>query len=296
MKIFVTGGNSFLGKHWIENLSKNHEIVAPSRIDCNLTNLNNLFRYTDKYDLILHLAAHTQAGDWCLTHPGEQWLVNQQINTNILRWWFENQPQAKLVSIGTSCSYDSKLEMIESNYLLGSPDSGLFTYAMTKRMLYQGMIAINQQYKLNYLHLIPATLYGSHYKSEGKQKHFIFDLIDKITTAKKLGTTVELWGDGTQERELVFVEDFILNSNYLIEKCENDSFNVGANNDLSIKDYARIICEIVGYDFSLIKYNTDKYTGVKKKLLNSSKANFSIPGYRVSDLNFELKEIIRNFR
>merc|ERR1712070_293364 len=98
--------------------------------------------------------------------------------------------------------------MGEENYLTGTPISSLFTYAMTKRMLYAGLLALNKQYSLNYLCLVPSTLYGAGYHTDGRQMHFIFDLIRKIIRGKLYNEPVILWGDGTQSRELVFVEDF----------------------------------------------------------------------------------------
>ena len=64
-------------------------------------------------------------------HPGEQWILNQRINTNVLGWWHERQPKAKLICMGTSCSYDPELDLTEENYLKGTPIDSLFTYAMT---------------------------------------------------------------------------------------------------------------------------------------------------------------------
>ena len=115
MKIFVTGGNGFLGKHLVSRLKSNgHEVVSPSSSECNLTNAENLDKYSDHYDLIFHLAAYTQAGDWCLTHPGEQWLVNQLINTNVLSWWHRYHKNTKLIAIGTSCSYAPEEELLKA--------------------------------------------------------------------------------------------------------------------------------------------------------------------------------------
>ena len=58
-----------------------------------------------KFDQIYHLAAWTQAGDFCLYHAGEQWIINQQINTNVLWFWREHQPQAVLIAMGTGIAW-----------------------------------------------------------------------------------------------------------------------------------------------------------------------------------------------
>src|SRR6185436_13243299 len=163
----------------------------------------------ESYDRIYHLAAWTQAGDFALKHAAEQWVINQKINTNVLYWWHENQPQAKFVSMGTSCSYDPELPLVEENYMKGEPIESLYTYAMTKRMLYQGQRAMNKQYGHTYLTLVPSTLYGPGYHTDGRQMHFIFDLIRKILRGKIYGEKVVLWGDGHQKRELIFIDDFV---------------------------------------------------------------------------------------
>jgi GDP-L-fucose synthase len=294
MKIFITGGSGFLGSHWVTHLdSLGYEVTAPNSKECNLRVQTDLNSFTKNFDLILHLAAWTQAGDWCLTHPGEQWLLNQQINYNILDWWLNHQPQAKLIGIGTSCSYDPTIPLTEENYLVGKPDNSLLTYAYTKRMLYQGMVALSSQFSLDFLHLIPATLYGNNYASSHKQKHFIFDLIDKINRGKKLNETVELWGDGYQRRELTYVQDFITNSMELITKNTfNESFNLGTNQDYTIREFAQLICDIVDYDFNKIVFNENKFTGVRKKLLDSSKAINILSNYQISNLQSTLRDIV----
>jgi GDP-L-fucose synthase len=294
MKIFITGGSGFLGSHWVTHLnSLGYEVTAPNSKECNLKVQTDLNSFTKNFDLILHLAAWTQAGDWCLTHPGEQWLLNQQINYHILDWWLNHQPQAKLIGIGTSCSYDPTMPLTEENYLVGKPDNSLLTYAYTKRMLYQGMVALSSQFSLDFLHLIPATLYGNNYASSHKQKHFIFDLIDKINRGKKLNETVELWGDGYQRRELTYVQDFINNSMELITKNTfNESFNLGSNQDYTIREFAQLICDIVDYDFNKIVFNENKFTGVRKKLLDSSKAINLLANYQISNLQSTLRDIV----
>ena len=140
--ILVTGATGFLGSHLIKKLKQlNYTIFISNTKVANLNNITNLKIYDDiRFDYIFHLAAVTKAGDYCLKHKGDQWLSNQTINTNILRYWKEKQPQAKMICMGTSCSYSPDLPMVEENYLLGQPDEGLYTYAMTKRMLLVGLL------------------------------------------------------------------------------------------------------------------------------------------------------------
>ncbi len=273
MKILITGGTGFLGTALCDALERGgHELVKVNSRNCDLTRAESLDQFNHlKFDRIFHLAAWTQAGDFCLHHPGEQWILNQRLNTNTLAWWQARQPEAKLVCMGTSCAYAPEAELVEENYMLGDPIESLYTYAMTKRMLYAGLLALHKQYKLRYLCAVPSTLYGPGYHTDGRQMHFIFDLIRKILRGKNLGEPVVLWGDGHQKRELVFISDFVADLLSLVETRDNDLVNIGNGAEFSIRAYAETICRLVGYDACKIQYDTSKYVGVKSKRLSTRK-------------------------
>ena len=192
MKVLVTGATGFLGKHLCSKLKERGvEVHISNTKIANLSKIENLYIFNNiKFDYIFHLAAATKAGDYCLTHQGEQWENNQLLNTNILIYWKDHQPQAKFISMGTSCSYPADLPMTEENYLIGQPGNDLYTYAMTKRMLLVGLKAFQKQYGLRWLCFIPSTLYGPGF--EEHDNHFIFDLVRKIYNGRHHDTEVEL--------------------------------------------------------------------------------------------------------
>lgn len=295
MRMLVTGATGFLGTHLCARLaSEGHNVVGLGSKDCDLTrqgSLDAFLKGPGDFDLIYHLAAWTQAGDFCLRHPGEQWLINQRINTEVLSYWKKNQPQAKLVSMGTSCSYDPNLELREENYLLGTPIDSLFTYAMTKRMLYAGQLALQKQFGLRHLTFVPSTLYGPGYHTDGRTMHFIFDLIRKIVRGKKFGEQVVLWGDGHQKRELVYVDDFVDIMLRLSGRMENDLINIGAGEEFTIRHFAQLICDHVGYDFGRIQFDTTRYVGAKSKCLSVQKLR-SMVEYKLTPLEEGLPRTI----
>lgn len=279
MKTLVTGATGFLGRFLCDALRKRgDEVTAIGSQEADLTRDGALSPWSgETFDLIFHLAAWTQAGDFCLYHPGEQWVINQRINTNVLAWWRTRQPHAKLVCMGTSCSYDPALELKEENYLAGTPIESLYTYAMTKRMLYVGMLAMHRQYGLRYLCLVPSTLYGPGYHTDGRQMHFIFDLIRKILWSRKTGEPVVLWGDGHQKRELVYVDDFVQIALRLAATRDNDLVNVGAGEEHSIRHFAGLICNRVGIAAEEISYDSARYVGARSKCLEIGRLRTLLP-------------------
>jgi GDP-L-fucose synthase len=298
MNIFVTGATGFLGKSLCKRLKElGHSVVEVSSKSCDLTQIHSLGAWNGvQFDQIYHLAAWTQAGDFCLKHPGEQWLINQKINTHVLDWWVQKQPQAKLIAMGTSCSYPAESSLREEEYLTGLPIDSLFTYAMTKRMLLTGLMAMQKQWGLEYLYLIPSTLYGADYHEDGRQMHFIFDLVRKILRGVLYDEPVVLWGNGEQKRELIHVADFLSAALPLVEKEKNTWINIGSGEEHSIREFAAAICRIVGYPFEKIQYDLSRYVGAKSKVLNVQKLKRILPHFSIRPLQSGLEEVVQWFR
>lgn len=294
-RVFVTGGGGFLGRTVVPRFrAAGYDVDAPSSRECDLTRQDSLAAWPGPYDLILHLAAWTQAGDFCLTHPGEQWIINQQINTNLLAWWKERQPQAGAVFIGTSCAYDPTLPLVEENYLQGEPIESLSVYAMTKRMLEIGARALGRQFGLRHLTLVPGTLCGPYYHEDGRQMHFIYDLARKILEARRSGGRATLWGDGRQRREILAVDDFTAAMLHLVagDAAWGGLVNVAAGADYTIREFAEVLCELVGLPEDRVEYDTSRYVGARAKRLEIARLETLLP-WRPQPMRACVQQVLR---
>ena len=259
MEILVTGASGFLGAHLCRALeARGERVTRLGTREADLRVADSLAPFERvRYDQIFHLAAWTQAGDFCLHHPGEQWVINQLINTNVLAWWQAAQPQAKLVAIGTSCSYAPGQALVETNYMEGTPIPSLYPYAMTKRMLYVGL-----------------------------------QVLRKIVAGRFQDEPVVLWGDGHQKRELIHVDDFVTALLGLTERVDNDIVNIGSGVEYSIRAFADILCRHVGYAPARIAYDTTRHVGATSKVLNVSKLQQLLPEFRQRPLEEGLRETV----
>ena len=112
--VLITGGTGFLGKNIVPILQANGVDVTATGRNYDLTSLEKaqeLFTLKD-YDLIIHGAAFQGAGDFTLKYPADQFFKNNLIHTNTFECWKRHQPKAKMVGIGSTCSYPGNLPVL----------------------------------------------------------------------------------------------------------------------------------------------------------------------------------------
>ena len=286
MKVLVTGATGFVGKHLVSRLLDEGCFVT----ELNSTNFDSMWNLEkNTYDHIFHLAVKTAAGGYCQEHPGEQWIVNSSINVDMLAYWQQYQQRATMITFGSSCGYNNKIKKIEPNYLKDEPETGYEVYGMIKRNLLTGLSALNQEFSMDFRYLIPSVFYGPEY--DLNDKHFIFDLIRKIVDAKNGGDKVVLWGDGTQTRELIFIDDAI---DIILQSMSPDApkiINLSSGKPYKLKDYAETICDIVGYDYNLIEWDIEAFVGSKSKKL----VNTHLKGYKFTSVIKGLTKTIKYY-
>jgi len=135
----------------------------------------------------------------------------------------------------------------------------------------QGIKAYKKQYGLKGTTVVFATLYGPHDEFDISRSHVVSALVQKFCDAQAQDLPqVEVWGDGRQTRELIYIDDQIEG---LLMTCdyEGDLINIGTGEEVTIKHLAELIKELSGFEGE-IYYNTDRFVGVRRKVLDITQA------------------------
>jgi GDP-L-fucose synthase len=276
MKILVTGGTGFVGKHLQEELRKRGaSFFAFGKRDFDLSvreQADAVFQKNSDAGLILHLACYQAAGEFPAKHTGDQFFVNNLIHTHALEAWRKFIPRAKFIGIGSSCAYPSDAPVLTEDKLFSGPIHGsVYSYAFTKRLLCTGLLAYNDQYKLDGTYLMPATMYGERDDFHADTAHVPGALVARFVRAVKENLPeVEVWGDGTAIREFMDVKEFVRVLPDLAPRCDREILNVGPGCGKTIKELALTISRAANYQGKVV-FNPNRYVGVKEKFMNTGK-------------------------
>lgn len=278
--VIVTGASGFIGQTLVAEIRRRFpaaNVVAVSSKTVDIADEHALFGWLEQQrvfyecDHIIHLAALYKAGDWPVHHPATQFNVNLKLNVNILEGWIRYFPKAKFTSIVSYCMYPSLPHAHPESELWGhEPEDYLFAYAFAKKALLIGQRAYRQEFGGKCTSVVLPTVYG-HGDSFAENSHVVGALIGKFVRATRDGApTVEVWGDGQQEREFLYVDDAADGIIKAALHSEADVLNLGMGEAWSIGQIAAWIKEAAGFPGEIV-YNNNKFVGVKTRKLDVSR-------------------------
>jgi len=277
-KIIVTGGAGFLGKFVVDKLKKREckDIFIPLIEKYDLRNLSAIKRmYKDaNADIVIHLAAVVGGIGANRENPGSFFYDNLIMGIQLIEQARLNNIE-KFVALGTICAYPkyTPVPFKEENLWNGYPEETNAPYGLAKKMLLVQSQAYRQQYGFNSIFLLPVNLYGPGDNFDPKSSHVIPALIKKFYEAK-INNDKEaiVWGTGKATREFLYVEDCAEALVLASEKYDkSDPVNIGAGFEISIKNLAVKISEIIGFEGKII-WDTTKPDGQPRRCLDTSKA------------------------
>jgi GDP-L-fucose synthase len=277
LKIYIAGHRGLVGSAIWRNLAaKAHTNVmgwSSSELDLRDSKLTMEAIKKEKPDVIIMAAAKVGGIVANSTHPVEFLNDNIRIQTNI----FEAAHAAKvpqLLFLGSSCIYPKFADqpIKESSLLTGQLEESNNAYAIAKIAGVLQVQSYRKQYGHRWISAMPTNLYGPFDNFDLTSSHVLPALIRKFHQAKVAGSlSVTLWGSGTPLREFLHTDDLARGVVHLLNHYDDgDPVNIGWGKDLSIKELALLIADVVGFEGS-IQWDTSKPDGTPRKLLDISK-------------------------
>ena len=275
--IFVAGHRGLVGSAIVRRLEADGfaRLLTRTRTELDLTDTVAVDEFFTREKPAVVIAAAARVGGIKANNdePVEFLLVNLQIQNNLIRAAHESGAR-KLLFLGSSCIYPkfAPQPIPESALLGGALEPTNEAYAIAKIAGIKLCQAYAREYGDRFISAMPTNLYGPHDNFDLLSSHVLPALLRKAHDAKKSGASeMVVWGSGSPRREFLHVDDLAAACVFLLENYESPEIvNVGTGEDISIRELAEMICEIVGFEGTLT-WDASKPDGTPRKLLDISK-------------------------
>ena len=276
-KIYIAGHKGMVGSAVWRALEKRGytNLVGVSSKKLNLRNQQAVldFYKEEKPSVVIDAAAKVGGILANKDYPYNFLMQNMQIQNNLIDGALDSGIE-KFIFLGSSCIYPKFApQPLKEEYLLTDPlEPTNEWYAIAKISGVKACQAIRNQYEKDFVSLMPTNLYGYFDNFDLQSSHVLPAMLRKFHEAKINGNTpVKLWGSGTPMREFLFVDDMAEAVVFALEnKLPEYLYNIGSGKDISIKQLAETIQNVVGHKGDII-WDNSKPDGTPRKLLDVSK-------------------------
>jgi GDP-L-fucose synthase len=276
-KIFVTGHRGMVGSALIRRLEADGfaKLLVRDKSKLDLTDDRAVAKcFKEEKPAVVILAAAKVGGIKANNDfPVEFLLENLRIQNSVIHWAYESGVR-KLLFVGSSCIYPkfAPQPIPESALLSGPLEATNEAYAIAKIAGIKLCQAYAREHGANFISVMPTNLYGPNDNFDLETSHVLAALLRKAHEAKaRKDRKLVAWGSGEPRREFLHVDDLASACLLLLEKYDSSEIiNVGCGEDISIRELAELIWDVVGFDGELI-WDTTKPDGTPRKLLDVTK-------------------------
>jgi GDP-L-fucose synthase len=276
-KVYIAGHRGLVGSALVRALKQRDysNIITRTRNELDLTDQSAVDDFfADQRPSFVFMAAAKVGGILANdTYPAEFLGENLAIQTNIIEAAHRHGCE-KFLFLGSSCIYPKFADqpIREDSLLTGPLEPTNEWYAIAKIAGIKMCQAYRRQYGFNAISAMPTNLYGPEDNFDLSSSHVLPALIRKFHVAKQTGDSpVVVWGTGTPRREFLHVDDLADALLHLMQHYDSEEIiNVGVGEDITIRELAELIAEVVGYS-GAISFDTSKPDGTPRKLLDVSR-------------------------
>jgi GDP-L-fucose synthase len=278
-RIFVAGHRGMAGSALVRRLTAGGytNLVTRSHSELDLIDQRAVraFFESEKPEIVFLAAAKVGGIQANNIYRAEFLYDNLMIEANVIHAAWQAGVK-RLMFLGSSCIYprDCSQPMREDSLLTGPLEQTNEPYAIAKIAGVKLCESYNRQYGTSYVSLMPTNLYGPNDNYDLEKSHVLPALIRKAHEAKARGdASLVVWGTGKPLREFLHVDDMADACVFLMEKGVSDGLiNIGAGSDLTIRELAETVMEVVGFK-GAISFDATKPDGTPRKLMDSGKLN-----------------------
>lgn len=291
-RVWVTGHKGLVGSALLRRLETENVTIITSDFDLRDQSKTYQWIKDNRPDTVFMAAAKVGGIHANNTYPAEFIHDNITLQNNIIHGCHLADVN-RLIFLGSSCIYprDCVQPMSENALMSGELEPTNAPYAMAKLSGIEMVKSYARQYNRNYISVIPTNLYGENDNFHVDNAHVPAALLHRIHMAKiNNEPTVTIWGSGTPFREFMHVDDMADACVFLAKNHHSsDPINIGTGNEISIKDLAVMLCDIIEYNGEII-FDTSKQDGTPRKFLDCSRLN-DLGWHHKIDLHSGLKKI-----
>ncbi|KPU43708.1 GDP-L-fucose synthase [Oxobacter pfennigii] len=300
-KIYVAGHRGLVGSAIVRNLNEKgyNNIIARTHKELDLINQEQVRKFFEEEspEYVFLAAAKVGGINANNTYPADFIYDNLQIQNNVIKAAHDYKI-TKLLFLGSTCIYPKLApQPIKEEYLLsGYLEPTNEAYAIAKIAGLKMCQYFKRQYGDNFISCMPTNLYGPNDNFDLNNSHVLPALIRKFHEAKVNNLSqVEIWGTGKPLREFLYVDDMADACVFLMENYDGEEHvNVGTGQEVSIRELAQLIKEVVGFDGDMM-FNTNMPDGTLRKLTDVS--NLHRLGWRHKmDLRYGIRLAYEWFR
>lgn len=276
-KIYVAGHRGLVGSAIVRQLRNQgyENLLLRTRVELDLTSqleVRGFFR-SETPDYVFLAAAKVGGIHANDTYPADFIVDNLAIELNVIRAAYKNGVK-RLLFLGSSCIYPKQApQPLREEYLLTGPlEPTNEPYAVAKIAGIKMCESYNRQYGSEFVSVMPTNLYGPNDNFDLENSHVLPALIRKFHEAKERGDDkVIVWGTGSPRREFLYVDDMAAACVFVMNRDGyTDMVNIGVGEDIQIRDLARLVGEVVGFEGEIV-FDPDKPDGTPRKLLDVSR-------------------------
>jgi GDP-L-fucose synthase len=275
--IFVAGHRGMVGNAVHRRLIKDGftRVIGRTRAELNLLDRSAVRAFFEKERPSVVIDAAAKVGGILANNeqPVEFLLQNLTIQNNLIEAAADFGTR-KLLFLGSSCIYPKMApQPIREDALLTGPlEPTNDAYAIAKIAGIKLCQSYARQYGKNFISAMPTNLYGPHDNYDLRNSHVLPALIRKVHEAKQSGAkSITVWGSGNPRREFLHTDDLADACVFLLDNYDQpDLVNIGCGEDVTIRELAETVCDVLGFDGAL-EFDSSKPDGTPRKLLDISK-------------------------